>query len=368
MNFKIKLIAFLTIVIVISSCNNLKTATQSKPAETEIKPKSNEQEAEKTYQEAEKREIDILHTKLLVEFNWNNQTMNGEAFLNLVPFFYPLDSLILDAKAMQVSNVRLLYPVEQNVEFINTGTKLRIGLPYQLSKKDTIELYIKYLAQPEKSDQKGSSAISEAKGLYFINHNKAIKNKPQQLWTQGETESNSVWFPTIDNPVEKTTQEIFITVEDRFKTLSNGELIFSSMKEDGRRTDYWKMSQPHSPYLFMMAVGEFAIVEDSWQKANGELMDVHYYVEPKYEEHALAIFGKTPKMLSHFSELLGVEYPWDKYHQVVVQDYVSGAMENTTATIHGDFLHQTKREIIDGGNESIIAHELFHHWFGDLVT
>lgn len=368
MNFKIKPIAFLTIAIVISSCNNLKTATQSKPAETEIKLKSNEQEAVKAYQEAEKREIDILHTKLLVDFNWNNQTMNGEAFLNLVPFFYPLDSLILDAKAMQVSNVRLLSPVEQNVEFINTGTKLRIGLPYQLTKKDTIELYIKYLAQPEKSDQKGSSAISEAKGLYFINHNKAIKNKPQQLWTQGETESNSVWFPTIDNPVEKTTQEIFITVEDRFKTLSNGELIFSSMKEDGRRTDYWKMSQPHSPYLFMMAVGEFAIVEDSWQKANGELMDVHYYVEPKYEEHALAIFGKTPKMLSHFSELLGVEYPWDKYHQVVVQDYVSGAMENTTATIHGDFLHQTKREIIDGGNESIIAHELFHHWFGDLVT
>ena len=97
-------------------------------------------------------------------------------------------------------------------------------------------------------------------------------------------------------------------------------------------------------------------------------MEVSYYVEKKFEPHARAIFGKTPKMIEHFSELLGVEYPWSKYSQVVVRDYVSGAMENTSATIHGEFLYQTKREIIDGGNESIIAHELFHHWFGDLVT
>jgi aminopeptidase N len=271
---------------------------------------------------------------------------------------------------MDVKSINLSYKnqKDQEIEFVNTGRKINFKLPKTFTRKDTLNLQIKYVSNPEDVTDGGSSAISMAKGLYFINPNNKDENKPQQIWTQGETEANSVWFPTIDNPVEKTTQEMYITVDDRFKTLSNGELIFSSINEDGTRTDYWKMDKPHSPYLFMMAIGEFAIVKDSWKRKNGEIMDVHYYVSPEYKEHAMAMFGKTPKMLGFFSDLLGFEYPWSKYHQVVVQDYVSGAMENTTATIHGDFLHQTKREIIDGGNESIIAHELFHHWFGDLVT
>ena len=105
-----------------------------------------------------------------------------------------------------------------------------------------------------------------AKGLYFINADKSNPKKSRQLWTQGETEANSVWFPTVDNPVEKTTQEVYITVDNKFKTLSNGELIFSSLGENGKRTDYWKMDQPHSPYLFMMAIGKYAVVEDYWEK------------------------------------------------------------------------------------------------------
>ena len=321
------------------------------------------------YQKTKSREIDVLHTKLMVDVNWENKQLNGEAYLTIKPYYFSLDTVVLDAKAMTIEKVILLSKnKELPIEAINTGKKLKIPLPYRASKMDTIDLYIKYIANPEKVTQKGSSAISMAKGLYFINAKGSNSNKPQQLWTQGETEANSVWFPTIDSPVEKTTQELFITVEDRFKTLSNGELIYSSLSEDGFRTDYWKMEKPHSPYLFMMAIGEFSIVEDYWKKDNGEVMDVFYFVDPKYESHAKAIFGKTPKMLTYFSKILGFEYPWNKYHQVVVEDFVSGAMENTTATIHGDFLHQTKREIIDGGNESIIAHELFHHWFGDLVT
>jgi aminopeptidase N len=95
---------------------------------------------------------------------------------------------------------------------------------------------------------------------------------------------------------------------------------------------------------------------------------VDYYVEPEYEPHAKAIFGETPAMLDYYSDVLKYPYAWEKYSQVVVRDYVSGAMENTTATIHGEFLHRTDRELLDGDNERIIAHELFHHWFGDLVT
>ena len=370
MNFnKIYLYITLLSLIFIASCTGLKTVSDQKPLliSSEV---TNIQESIQEYQKTEKREVDVIHTKLVIDFNWQKKQMNGEAFLTIKPFYYSLDSMSLDAKSMDVKSINLSYKNKeaQEIEFVNTGRKINFQLPKTFTRKDTLSLHIKYVANPDNVKDVGSSAISMAKGLYFINPDNKDENKPQQIWTQGETEANSVWFPTIDNPVEKTTQEMYITVDDKFKTLSNGELIFSSINEDGSRTDYWKMDKPHSPYLFMMAIGEFAIVKDSWKRNNGEIMDVHYYVSPEYKEHAMAIFGKTPKMLSYFSDLLGVEYPWSKYHQVVVQDYVSGAMENTTATIHGDFLHQTKREIIDGGNESIIAHELFHHWFGDLVT
>ncbi len=189
-----------------------------------------------------------------------------------------------------------------------------------------------------------------------------------QIWTQGETEASSVWFPTIDAPNVKTSQEIFITVDDKYTTLSNGKLISSTKLSDGKRIDHWKQELPHAPYLFMMGVGEFKVIKDSYTRPDGSKMDVNYYVEPEWESSARAIFGETPEMIRFFSKITGVEYAWDKYHQIVVRDYVSGAMENTGAVIFGDFVYKNERELLDGNEQSIIAHELFHHWFGDLVT
>ncbi len=322
------------------------------------------------YQESEKRVNDLLHTKLEVSFLWETKQLKGRAELTFQPYFYETDSLVLDAKAIEVSGVWLMNKDQLGKALKHTadGKFIRIQLDKPYTRDEQYTVRIDYMANPEKVAQEGSSAITSAKGLYFINADGSEENKPTQIWTQGETEASSCWFPTIDAPNEKTTQEIYITVDEKYKSLSNGLLVYSTPNGDGTRTDYWKMDKPHAPYLFMMAIGDFAVVEDSWTRSDGSQMAVNYYVEKEYEEHAKAIFGKTPKMIGYFSDLLGVEYPWAKYHQVVVRDYVSGAMENTTAVIHGEFLHQTTREIIDGGNESIIAHELFHHWFGDLVT
>lgn len=130
------------------------------------------------------------------------------------------------------------------------------------------------------------------------------------------------------------------------------------------RTDHWVMDKRHSTYLFFMGVGEYAIVKDKWRN-----IPVDYYIEKEYEPYAKQIYGNTPEMIEFFSKKLGYDYPWAKYAQISGRDYVSGAMENTTATLHGSDILQKPGQLIDENTwEDTIAHELFHHWFGDLVT
>ena len=216
----------------------------------------------------------------------------------------------------------------------------------------------------EYEEASGADPMLGVKGLFFINPKGEIKNKPTQIWTQGETESNSVWFPTIDQTQQKTTEEIYMTVPSKYVTLSNGVLVNQKQNKNGTRTDYWKMALPHSPYLFFMGVGDYAVIKDNWKGK-----EVNYYVEPEFGPVAKKIFGNTPEMMSYFSKITGVEYPWNKYAQITGRDYVAGAMENTTATLHQESAQQDARELTDGNRwESTIAHELFHQWFGDYVT
>ena len=321
--------------------------------------------AREIYKASETRVSDVLHTKLEVSFNWDSAYLYGRANLMVKPHFYATDSLTLDAKGFQIHEVAMVDRIGKKspLNYVYDDEFLKISLGKTYTKSDTYKIFIDYTAMPNKLKAGGSAAITSEKGLYFINNDGAIENKPKQIWTQGETESSSCWFPTIDSPNEKTTQEIYITVDSNYATLSNGELMFQTENEDGTRTDYWKQNLPHAPYLFMMAVGEFAIAKDEWRGK-----PVHYYVEKKYADVAKEIYPNTVEMLEFFSTKLGYDYPWDKYHQVVVRDYVSGAMENTGAVIFGDFIQGNKRFLIDNAGEDIVAHEMFHHWFGDLVT
>ena len=313
-----------------------------------------------TYKPERDKIHDLIHTKLKVDFNFAKKQLNGEAWVTAKPHFYATNKFTLDAKAMIIHTVSLN---NQTVAFNYNDAQIIIDLPKIYKKDEEFTVYIKYTARPEKVKQKGSAAITNAKGLYFINADGLDKNKPTQIWTQGETEANSCWFPTIDSPNQKTTQEIYITVPNKYKTLSNGKLV-SQTKNGTNRTDYWKMDQKHAPYLFFMGIGEYEIIEDSYKN-----IPVNYYVEKEYAPYAKAIFGKTPEMMEFFSNLLGVDYPWNKYSQIVGRDYVSGAMENTTAVIHEEQAYQKPGQLIDKNKqEDTIAHELFHHWFGNLVT
>ncbi len=310
-------------------------------------------------------EHDLIHTKIDIRFDWEKKHALGKATLTLRPWFYSTNSLTLDAQFFDIHSIRFEgQPVELPYDY--DQKKLVIQLGKTFTRNEEFRIVIEYTAKPdERPSDGGSTAIAGDKGLYFINADGSDPNKPKQIWTQGETEANSCWFPTVDKPNERCTQEMYITVDNRYVTLSNGVLVSSAKNTDGTRTDYWKMDKPHAPYLFMMAIGEFAVVKDKWRN-----IELSYYVEPKYEAYAKDIFPYTPEMLEFFSNKLDYAYPWSKYAQVVVRDYVSGAMENTTGVIFGEFLQKTKRELLDDhlGNERIVAHEMFHHWFGDLVT
>ncbi|MDY7394032.1 M1 family metallopeptidase [Aureibaculum sp. 2210JD6-5] len=315
-----------------------------------------------TVYRAEREKInDLVHTKLKVSFDYAKSQMAGEAWITLKPHFYPVQTVTLDAKGM------LIHKVSRDgkaLKYDYDGNKLSIKLDNLFVKDEEYTLHITYTARPEEVTQEGSAAISDAKGLYFIDPLETDPDKPTQIWTQGETEASSCWFPTIDSPNQKTTQEIYMTVPNKYVTLSNGLLESQTENGDGTRTDYWNFDKPHAPYLFFMGVGDFAIVKDTWND-----IAVDYYVEKEYEPYAKEIFGNTPEMLTFFSELTGIEYPWQKYAQIVCRDYVSGAMENTTAVIHAENANQTSGQLIDTNVwENTIAHEAIHHWFGNLVT
>lgn len=317
------------------------------------------------YRAAPEKHFALVHTRLNAYFDVPKAELVGQAWISLKPHFYEQQLLVLDAKGMELREVSLIKGTTRSkLQYRYDSAVLQIQLDRPYRRSETITVYIDYIARPNNYKAAGSAAITDAKGLYFINPTGSEKNKPTQFWTQGETEGTSVWVPTIDKPNQKTTQEINMTVPVKWVTLSNGKLLSQKVNSNGTRTDSWKMDQPHAPYLFFMGAGDFAVVKDNWRGK-----EVSYYVEKEYQSVARKIFGMTPEMMTYFSRITGVDYPWVKYSQMVARDYVSGAMENTTATLHQESAQQDARELVDGNSwEGTIAHELFHHWFGDLVT
>ncbi len=319
----------------------------------------------KLYRATPEKTHALLHTKLEASFDVPNAQLNGKVWLTLKPYFYASNTLVLDAKGMDIKDVAVQKGTARTkLKYDYDGLLLKVTLDKVYKGGEAYTVYIQYTAKPNEFKTAGSAAITDAKGLYFINPKGEEKDKPTQIWTQGETEATSVWCPTIDKTNQKTTQEFYLTVPAKWVSLSNGKLMSQKPAGNGTRTDYWKMDQPHSPYLFFVGAGDFAVIKETWKGK-----EVSYYVDKEYASVAKKIFGNTPEMMTYFSKITGVEYPWVKYGQMVGRDYVSGAMENTTATLHQESAQQDARELLDGnGWEGTIAHELFHQWFGDYVT
>lgn len=304
---------------------------------------------------------ELVHTDIDIRFNIQERSAAGTATIALHPYWYATDSVVLDAKSMVIEQVT--DAGGKQLPFRYDTTQLSIRLPKVYQRKDTLQLTIKYKALPYAVAAGGSSAITEDRGLYFVNADGAEPYQPVQVWTQGETEANSHWFPTFDKSNFRSTFAITMHVPDSFQTLSNGLLVRSEKEKNGMRADTWKQDKPISTYLVMIAAGNFAVVKEKWKGK-----EVSYYVPQEYGAYAKDIFRHTPEMMTFFTNKLGVDYPWDKYSQIVAYDYVSGAMENVSASLFGAFNLKDKRQVADDNNDFIVAHELFHQWFGDYVT
>jgi aminopeptidase N len=319
----------------------------------------------KMYRASATKINDLVHTRLEARFDFSKSYMYGKAWVTLQPHFYPTDSLRLDAKGMEIHKIALIKNGKETpLKYDYDKSQLNIHLDKTYKAGEQYTIFVDYTAKPNEVQAKGSAAIRDAKGLYFINPLGEDPDTPTEIWTQGETEANSVWVPTIDKPNQRMTDEIAMTVPDKYVTLSNGKLVSQKKNADGTRTDTWKMELPHAPYLLFMGVGDYAIIKDSYKGK-----EVNYYVDKEYASVAKKIFGLTPEMIAFYSKITGIDFPWVKYSQITGHEYVSGAMENTTATLHSDAAQQDARELTDGNIwEEVISHELFHQWFGDLVT
>ena len=241
------------------------------------------------------------------------------------------------------SNGRLL-------PFDNDRRRLTIGLGRSRRVGRNIRLVVEYEAMPRR-------------GLYFLRPDEAYPNRPRQVWSQGEDEDSRHWFPCYDYPNDRVTSEVVVTVPSRYIAISNGRLLEVREGEDATKTYHWRQEQPHATYLVSLVVGEFARIED---EVDG--IPVEYYVPPGREEDARRTLGQTPDVLRFFSETTGVPYPWDKYAQVTVADFIFGGMENTTATTLTDTVLHDQRAHLDFSAVALVAHEAAHQWFGDLLT
>ena len=357
------------------------------------------------FQTSAEKVWDLIHTDLALNVHFDSSSIDGYAILTLKPHFYSQDSLVLDAVNMEIYEV--LTHIEESKSGVNGSNVFippptRLKFNYRQNKKlvvyfnevitpnQPVSIRIQYSATPSKKiplsyeaneleiDLTEFDAISDDIGMYFINADGKNPTKPTQMWTQGEPQSNCHWFPTLDAPNQKHTQRVSVTIPGNMQSLSNGELK-SSVDMYGNngihlRTDVWVQNKPHAPYLTMLAVGNWVRVKDSlpWpidpNLRKKETLPIEYLVEPQFKDDAKMIFGNTPEMIQFFSQYTGVKYPWDKYSQVVVRDFVSGAMENTSATVHMEQLQHDKYDHIDDTYEDYISHELFHQWFGDYVT
>ena len=295
------------------------------------------------------RSLDILSYRIAVEIDFERREIRGEVSVQGQAFSVAVSTVVLHAGEMEIRGVR--GPDGEAIPFRHHGEELRLELPRPLAPGERTSFSVTYRARPRR-------------GLYFVGPTEKEPDKPVQAWTQGEAEDTRYWLPVFDSPNERATTSISITVPEQFTAISNGELLqVEEGPSPGRRTYVWSMDFPHVGYLISLAVGDFEEIRQEWDG-----IPISHYVPPGRREEGMRSFGRTPEMMEFFSTYIGVRYPYPKYSQVAVSDFMYGGMENISATTQTvETLHEARNHL-DYPSEGLVAHELAHQWWGDYVT
>jgi aminopeptidase N len=303
------------------------------------------------FRSAGDRPIDIQHIRLDLKVDLPGKRIDGRATLKLRSL-WPISTISLDAVDFEVTGVTLVDGDKKPMRFSHDGKKLLIDLDPAWPAERTASLIIDYRIREPKT------------GLHFFGPSPAEPEVPLTVWSHGEPTNNRYWFPCVDQPNQRQSTELIVTVAEGFEVLSNGKLLSRQANAAEKTvTFHWLQDKPHVSYLVSLVVGQFDIVAEEWDK-----LPVLYYVPKGHKDDIARSFGRTREMLAFFSQRFGIHYPWDKYAQVVVEQFIAGGQENTSATTLTERALHDQRALLDNSPDSLIAHELAHQWWGDLVT
>ena len=298
---------------------------------------------------ARSRDYDLQNVHTHLRFDIANKKIMGEVTESLAILRENVGELRFDSIGLTIESVTLNRAA---AKFDVQPKELVVTLPHIARRGEHFEVTIRYWGQP-------------TKGIYFILPDKNYPDQPKEIWSQGESEDTRYYIPIYDYPNDRTTSEMLLTVPGDWWTVSNGKLIGIKSEADGTKTWDWKQSETLSTYLISVVAGEFVEKKDSWRG-----IPVQYAV-PKGQEYKIEpTFSRTKGMLDAFSDALGVKYPWAKYAQTSVDDFVVGGMENTSATTltSRGLVHPKLAAESAYASDDLDSHELAHQWFGDLVT
>ncbi len=294
------------------------------------------------------RTVDILHYKIELRFEEEKKKVLGITTISFVPLLSKLDSFQLDAVEMDIKSVLMN---GKALAFSNNKKRLVLKLDKSYSFNDTLKIAVDYSCSP-------------VKGLFFTSPDSTNPQRRQQIWTQGEDMNNRFWFPCWDFPNDKATSELIATVKESWVVLSNGKLVDSRTdKKKKTKTFHWIQSKPHASYLVMMVAGEYTILTDKYKN-----IPVEYYAYVDRIDDTRRSLSATPEILKFMEHTTGFAYPWEKCSQVFIQDFMWGGMENTSAVTLNESYLLDQKGMLDFTADDVVAHELAHQWFGDVVT
>ncbi len=293
------------------------------------------------------RVFDVRHIKLQLTIDHAGRSVSGTATHTVAPINDDPAAIEFDAVEMEIEAVLV---AGEKRRFDYDGRVLRVPIEGRRPRGQDFRVAIRYRARPRL-------------GLYFVGPDEGYPDKPAQVWSQSQDEDSRYWFPCYDYPNQKQTTELHVTVPGGWYALSNGRLLQEKANRDGTRTFHWLQESPHSTYLVTLAASDFERID-----ASRRGLSIEYLVEQGQRESGQRTFKNTPAIVEFFERITGVDFPWAKYHQVVVRDFVFGGMENTSATTMTENILLDAKSTRDYTSDPLISLELAHMWWGDLLT